>query len=361
MAVLDIEYVEYFTSEAAAAAEYFTELFGFTPVARNTTAATESLLLAQGTVRLVLTSGRATDEFLAVHGDGVADIALSCDDPERTLHTAATAGAVVTRSEQGRPVVSGFGDVCHTLLTAHRSAAAAGPLGRLPHGPGWRLLEGAQAALGTGDNGAAGGLRHGRRPGRVQLLDHVAVCIEGETLSEVADYYTAALGLERFSSEYVTMGDQAMDSIVVRSDSGLVTFTLVAPVPGKSPGQLDGFLGRNAGPGVQHLAFLVDEIIPAVREYRELGVEFLDTPGGYYDALAERFGGMREEIDDLRSTNVLADRDEWGYLLQLFTRSVTERNTMFCELIQRRGSKGFGSSNIRALYEAVERDRIVVE
>jgi 4-hydroxymandelate synthase len=350
MAVLDIEYVEYFTGDAAAAAEYFTELFGFTPVARNFAAATESLLLTQGTVQLVLTSGRATEEFLAAHGDGVADIALSCDDPERTLRTAATAGAVVTRSEQGRPVVSGFGDVCHTLLTAHRSA---GSLGRLPHGPGWRLLNGV--------HGTAGTAASGRRPGRVQLLDHVAVCIEGETLSEVADYYTAALGLERFSSEYVTMGDQAMDSIVVRSDSGLVTFTLVAPVPGKSPGQLDGFLGRNAGPGVQHLAFLVDEIIPAVREYQERGVEFLDTPSGYYDALAERFAGMREEIDDLRSTSVLADRDEWGYLLQLFTRSVTERNTMFCELIQRRGSKGFGSSNIRALYEAVERDRIVVE
>ena len=346
MAVLDIEYVEYFTDEAAAAAEYYSTMFGFTPVARNQAATTDSLLLTQGAVRLVVTSGPATQEFLAAHGDGVADIALSCDDPEYTLRTAAAAGAAVTRSERGRPVVSGFGDVCHTLFTSR----GADLLSRLPHGPGWRPLDGGQApAIIAGDGD------------RIRLLDHVAVCIEGGTLPEVANYYTAALGLERYSSEYVTMGDQAMDSIVVRSGSGLVTFTFVAPVPGKSPGQLDGFLRRNSGPGVQHLAFLVDEIIPAVREYQDRGVEFLDTPGGYYDALAERFAGMREEIGDLRSTNVLADRDEWGYLLQLFTRSVTERNTMFCELIQRRGSKGFGSSNIRALYEAVERDRIAVE
>lgn len=342
MAARDIEYVEYFASEAAAAVDYFSTSFGFTPVARNAAAATDSVLLTQGTVRLVITSGPGAEDFLAKHGDGIADIAISCDDPERSWRAAASAGALVTRSEHGRPVIPGFGDVSHTLLPH----AAAGSLRHLPHGAGWRLLNSPRTPATSG---------------RIRVLDHVAVCIEGGTLDAVADYYNAALGLDRYSSEYVAVGDQAMDSIVVRSDSDLVTFTLVAPVPGKSPGQLDGFLGRNSGPGVQHLAFLVDEIIPAVSEYRDRGVEFLDTPDGYYDALAERFAGMREEIDDLRAVNVLADRDEWGYLLQLFTRSATERNTMFCELIQRRGSKGFGSSNIRALYEAVERDRLVVE
>jgi 4-hydroxymandelate synthase len=110
---------------------------------------------------------------------------------------------------------------------------------------------------------------------------------------------------------------------------------------------------------VQHLAFLVDAIIPAVNEFRRQGVEFLDTPDVYYDALSERCPDMREEIVELRSADVLADRDEWGYLLQLFTRSPYKRNTLFYELIQRRGARGFGSANIRALYEAVERDRLV--
>jgi 4-hydroxymandelate synthase len=193
------------------------------------------------------------------------------------------------------------------------------------------------------------------------LLDHVAACVEGGTLTDYADFYKDAFGLTRYSSEYVTLGDQAMDSIVVRSPSGGITFTLVAPDPTKSPGQLNAFLHRNGGPGVQHLAFLVDDIIPAVREFQDRGVEFLSTPSAYYEMLVGRFPDMQEEISDLQAANVLADRDEWGYLLQLFTRSPHERNTLFYELIQRRGARGFGSANIRALYEAVERDRLAAE
>lgn len=196
-----------------------------------------------------------------------------------------------------------------------------------------------------------------RPTGQIRLLDHVAVCLEPDTLADYADFYRDALGLARYSAEYVAVRDQGMDSIVVRNASGGITFTLVAPDAGKSPGQLDAFLSRNDGPGVQHLAFGVDEILPAVREFRDRGVEFLSTPDGYYDALAERLAGLRGEIADLRAAHVLADRDEWGYLLQLFTRSPYERNTLFYELIQRRGARGFGSANIRALYEAAERDR----
>jgi 4-hydroxymandelate synthase len=197
--------------------------------------------------------------------------------------------------------------------------------------------------------------------GRIQLLDHVAICVRGDTLADYADFYTNAFEVSRYSTEYVQLGDQAMDSIVVRNLSGGITFTLVAPDAKKSPGQLDAFLDRNGGPGVQHLAFLVDEIIPAVRESRDRGVEFLRAPGAYYDMLIDRLIGMREEIADLQATDVLADRDEWGYLLQLFTRSPYERNTLFYEFIQRRGARGFGSANIRALYEAVERDRQAAE
>jgi 4-hydroxymandelate synthase len=192
----------------------------------------------------------------------------------------------------------------------------------------------------------------------VRLLDHVAVCLAGGTLQEYADFYRDAFGFSRYSSDYVAVGGQAMDSVVVRSASGRVTFTLVAPDPDKEPGQLDSFLERNGGPGVQHLAFLVDDIISTVGEARDRGVEFLNTPDTYYDLLVERFDGMAEQVADLRKTQVLVDRDEWGHLLQLFTRSPYERNTLFFELIQRQGSRGFGSANIRALYEAVERDRL---
>jgi 4-hydroxymandelate synthase len=317
--------------------DYFVSAFGFgrvgDPVTGSAAADTRSVLLRQGEVRLVVTSGPQASAFLDAHGDGVADIALRCDDVDESLARAVAAGARVSRSFRGDPVVTGFGEVRHTLVSAAR------PGGLWPASP--------QSAP---DPGA-----------RILRLDHVAVCVEGGTLGAHADYYRDALGLERYSSEYVAVGDKAMDSIVVRDAAEQVTFTLVAPDPGKNPGQLDAFLLRNGGPGVQHLAFLVDEIIPSVHELRARGVEFLDTPDAYYDLLAGRLGGMGEELARLRGTGVLADRDEWGYLLQLFTRSPHERNTLFYELIQRRGSRGFGSANIRALYEAVERDRLAAE
>jgi 4-hydroxymandelate synthase len=151
-----------------------------------------------------------------------------------------------------------------------------------------------------------------------------------------------------------------MDSVVVRSSSGGITFTVLEQDLTRSAGQVEAFLARNGGPGVQHLAFLVDDIISAVYQFRGRGIKFLRTPGSYYDMLAERLPGIHQEIANLRAADVLADRDEWGYLLQLFTRSPYKRNTLFYELVQRRGARGFGSANIRALYEAVERHELIV-
>ncbi|MGN9821162.1 4-hydroxyphenylpyruvate dioxygenase [Streptomyces sp. SD11] len=336
MTVHDMAHVELYTSHAPSTIDYFVSGMGFTRVADRVEADRSSILLRQGETRLIVTSGRGIWKFLDQHGDGIADIALTCDDVTKTRDAAVAAGAETFAPAHGNPVVSAFGGVTHTLLPRPSEPEA------WPPGRAW---EAAPQAPGVA-------------AGRVRLLDHIAVCVEGSALEDYADYYDAAFGMSRYSSEYVAVGDQAMDSIVVRSESGRVTFTLVAPDPTKSPGQLDAFLDRNGGPGVQHLAFLVDEIIPAVRELRDQGVEFLSTPGTYYDMLADRFTGMREKIEELRATQILADRDEWGYLLQLFSRSPYERNTLFFELIQRRGSRGFGSANIRALYEAVERDRL---
>ncbi|MGW3493584.1 4-hydroxyphenylpyruvate dioxygenase [Streptomyces sp. NPDC001020] len=338
MSVHDIAHVELYTKDAPSAVDHFVTGMGFRRIADVAQPDRSSVLLRQGGTQVIVTSGRGTWKFLDQHGDGIADIALTCDDVAETRSAALAAGAKPLDAEYDHPVVSGFGDVTHTLLPLRADAAEpALPLGR-------RWVAAPQPPAGP--------------RGRIRLLDHVAVCVEGARLTEYADYYRDAFGMDRYSCEYVAVGEQAMDSIVVRSASGGVTFTLVAPDPTKSPGQLDAFLDRNSGPGVQHLAFLVDEIIPAVREFRDRGVEFLATPGTYYDMLAERFTEMREQIAELRAGQILADRDEWGYLLQLFSRSPYERNTLFYELIQRQGSRGFGSANIRALYEAVERDRL---
>ncbi|MEE1806756.1 4-hydroxyphenylpyruvate dioxygenase [Streptomyces sp. BE133] len=335
MVVQDIAYVELFTRDKLSAVDYFESAMGFTRVADSVEVDRSSILLGQGDVQLVVTSGRGIWKFLDEHGDGIADIAMTCDDVAATRDAAVLAGAepVVSR---GNTAVSGFGSVVHTLVPAAGSSA-----GRLPPGHNWIPVGGTS-----------------RPQGRIRLLDHIAVCLQGDSIGAYADFYREAFGFSRFYSEYVTVGGQAMESVVVRSATGGVTYTLVAPDPGKESGQLDAFLERNGGPGVQHLAFLVDDIIPAVREFRDAGIDFLTTPDTYYDLLVERFEGLREIVDELRETQVLADRDEWGHLLQLFSRSPYERNTLFFELIQRRGSRGFGSSNIRALYEAVERERL---
>jgi 4-hydroxymandelate synthase len=338
MAARDIEYIELYASDEHDAADYLISSLGFTRIAECADPDKNSTLLRQGGVQLIVTAGPATAEFLDIHGDGIADIAFSCDDVAATCAEVSAMGGAVLDSAGDNPVVSGFGGVRHTLLPVTASDGAD-----LPSGRRWRAVAGAPSRPG----------------GLIAGLDHIATISAGGQLAANTDYYRAAFGLNWYSSEFTEVAGQAMDSVVLRSRSGGITFTMLQPDTSRKPGQLDSFLERNNGAGVQHLAFLVDAIVPAVNELRQQGVEFLDTPDVYYDALSERCPGMREEIAELRSADVLADRDEWGYLLQLFTRSSYERNTLFYELIQRRGARGFGSANIRALYEAVERDRLV--
>jgi 4-hydroxymandelate synthase len=338
MTAQNIEYVELYTSDHRSALDYFVSSLGFTQAAKSDSSAGHSVLLRQGGVQLVVTDGPATWDFLEAHGDGIADIAFSCDDVTETRDRAMAAGASLITSESGRVVVSGFGDTRHTLI-ARRVGSG------LP--TGWTWVELPSPAVWA--------------EGRISLLDHVAVCVAGGNLLSCADFYTEGFGLVRYSGEYTEMGDQAMDSIVVRSQSGGIIFTLLEQDMSKKPGQIQGFLSRNDGPGVQHLAFAVNDIVSAVHGFRDYGVQFLGIPDAYYDILARRLPDIQGEIAQFRSAGILADRDEWGYLLQLFTRSPYPRNTLFYEFIQRRGARGFGSANIKALYEAVERDGLTAD
>ncbi|GAA3200021.1 4-hydroxyphenylpyruvate dioxygenase [Dactylosporangium siamense] len=333
MTVLRIGHIEMYAADRPSAVDYFVSAFNFTDVAHARTAGAESSLLECGDVRLIVTDGPSTAEFIERHGDGIADIAFVCDDVDATRERALRAGA----RPVGETAIEGFGAVRHSLLP--ESTRYTPP--PLP----WTAAE-----------------RPGRdRPRHILALDHIAGVLTGGDLHERVAFYIDALGFHRYSGEFIEIGSQAMDSIVVRNDAGTATFTFLEPVTSRSAGQLDAFLERNQASGVQHLAFLVDDVVAAVRDFEAGGVEFLSTPGAYYDALADRLQEMSLEIADLRATNVLADRDEWGYLLQLFTRSPYPRNTLFYELIQRRGGRGFGSANIRALYEAVERDRVIAD
>jgi 4-hydroxyphenylpyruvate dioxygenase len=188
-------------------------------------------------------------------------------------------------------------------------------------------------------------------------IDHFGTSIEAGTLNEWVDYYRQVFGFQLVYEEDVVTANSAMHSKVVQSRSGIVKFPMQEPALGKRKSQIEEYLESYHGSGVQHLALLTDNIIATVQALRESGIDFLYTPDTYYEALEHRVGTIEEDIDELREQHILIDRDEWGYLLQIFSKPVQSRPTFFIELIQRKDARGFGSGNIKALFEAVERDQ----
>jgi 4-hydroxymandelate synthase len=280
----------------------------------------------------VVTTGRGVWRFLDKHGDGIADIALTCDDMKAAQEAAVGVGARPIPSRYRVPCVSAFGDVCHTLLPRR-------PANTAPPGRRWVAASEPPAPSAA----------------RIRLLDHVAICLERGTMEDQAAFYGNAFGFS--ASAQAAVGGQAVGSTVVRSESGHVTFALAAaPDTATEPGPLDDFLRRNGGAGVRSLAFLTDDIVPTVRGFRERGVEFRRTPDAHDDQSADRFTGLA----DLRDAHVLADGDAGAYLLQAFARSPHERNTLSYDLIQRQGFPGLVSTGLMARYVAVERDQLAV-
>ena len=188
-------------------------------------------------------------------------------------------------------------------------------------------------------------------------IDHFAVCLNAGDLGPTVAFYERALGFRQIFEEHIVVGAQAMNSTVVQSASGAVTLTLIEPDRRADPGQIDDFLKEHHGAGVQHIAFNSDDAVRAVKALSRRGVEFLKTPEAYYNMLGERITLETHTLDALRATNVLADEDHGGQLFQIFTASTHPRRTLFFEVIERQGAKTFGSSNIKALYEAVELER----
>jgi 4-hydroxymandelate synthase len=191
------------------------------------------------------------------------------------------------------------------------------------------------------------------------------VCVPAGELDGTVRRYRDVFGLDQNFSERIVVGSQAMESKVVQSRSGGVTFTIIEPDTRLAPGQIDTFLQEHDGAGVQHVAFRTDDIRAGVRDCAVRGITFLSTPAAYYAELPERLGSLGVPVSELQELNVLADRDYAGVMLQIFTASSHPRHTLFFELIERRGARTFGSNNIKALYEAVQRqldaERAVVQ
>jgi 4-hydroxymandelate synthase len=330
-----ITHLELYTADHHAAVDHLTRL-GLVPAdpAPAPRPGRETTVLSVGAATLAVTaptgSGGPVAEYLDRHGDGIAEIVFSCDDVEATLGQALAAGARVDGTDDeatGRAAVRvpGLEPVRHVLVPAE------GELARPAVGP--------------------------TQPG---LIDHIALCVRSGAVVQVAGFYQHGLGLDLFFSEFTEVGNQAMDSLVVQSASGGVTFVIVESTPGREPGQLDTFIASNDGPGVHHIAMLVDDLVGYTAQATERDIRFLDAPDAYYDLAHDRDPRVAEDLATVRGTGILVDTDEWGELLQIFTRSPYPRGTLFYEVIERREARTFGTRNIRALYEAVEQARNTV-
>ncbi|MGX8904477.1 4-hydroxyphenylpyruvate dioxygenase [Streptomyces netropsis] len=354
MTVHAVDHVGLQVADAAEAARYFCDAYGFHIEAEANPgtgfADGHSLVLAHGGVRLVVTSADHPEqpgaEFVARHGDGVRDVAFSSTDVAADFARAIAAGAEAVQEPRvfeedgaGRVVVAVIGThegLLHSLVQRDT--------------PDGAFLPGRYRPLPVAASGepAAPLLRS---------VDHLALCLAPGSLDTWVSFYERALGLRHTYNESIKVGGQVMDSKVVQDETRGITFTMVEPRAEGKRGQLHDFLDNFGGPGVQHIAFGTDAITDAVRGLAERGVEFLSTPAEYYNGLAGRGIDVGVDTEVLRELSLLVDQDEWGHLIQIFTRSPYPRRTVFFELIQRVEARTFGSGNIKALYEAVERER----
>ncbi|MEC9354407.1 MAG: 4-hydroxyphenylpyruvate dioxygenase [Candidatus Thermoplasmatota archaeon] len=343
-----IHHVELWVGNAKQAAYYYRQAFGFSQVAyaglETGLRDRASYVLEQGRVRLVLSTPLSGDNgmssHLVQHGDGVHDVAFHVDNADACFTAAIERGAKIASEPQTLSDANGsvrhaaihtYGDTLHSFIS-HDDYDG-------PFLPGYRAAP---------DAGKSVGLR---------FVDHIVGNVELGKMDVWAGFYANVLGfsqLQHFSDEDISTEYSALMSKVMESDNGRIKFPLNEPAEGRRKSQIEEYLDFYDGPGVQHVALLTDDIIKAITNLRANGVEFLEVPDTYYDDLQERVGVIDEDMEAIRKLRILVDRDDEGYLLQLFTKPVEDRPTLFYEIIQRKGSRGFGQGNFKALFEAIE-------
>ena len=349
-----IDHVELYVGNAAQAAYYFAHAFGFTETAYRglETGSRErvSHVLEQGRIRLVLTAtlkgGDEIADHHARHGDGVHKIALSVPDAAAAYEHAVAQGArgVVTprweEDEHGRVQLSAietYGDTLHLFVQREGYKGAFLPgyerRAEAPRDPEDMLLMG---------------------------IDHIVGNVELGHMEEWVAYYERVFGMTEmlhFSDEAISTEYSALMSKVVTSGDGRVKFPINEPAEGKRKSQIEEYIDFYNGAGAQHIAVATRDIVRCVTELRGRGVEFLTIPESYYEEVPGRIGQIDEDIEDLRRLGILVDRDDEGYLLQIFTKPTGDRPTVFFEVIERHGARGFGEGNFKALFEAIEREQ----
>jgi len=348
------DYVEFYVGNARQAAYYYRSAFGMTLVAysgpETGTHDRASYVVQQNKVRFVLTTPLETDHAIAEHiqrhGDGVRDIALWVDDAESAYRETTARGAKgvrqpeMLRDEHGEvriSAIAAYGDTIHSFIERRRY------LGIFL--PGYIAVNGPDLVA---------------RPVGLNYIDHMVGNVGWGEMNRWVEFYQNVMGFrlyQHFDDQDISTEYSALMSKVMANGNGRVKFPINEPAVGRKKSQIEEYLEFYKGPGVQHIAMATNDIVETVSKLRDQGVEFLRVPGTYYQDLEKRVGKIDESVEDLERLGILVDRDDEGYMLQIFTRPVEDRPTLFYEVIQRKGSRSFGKGNFKALFEAIEREQ----
>jgi 4-hydroxyphenylpyruvate dioxygenase len=352
-----VDQVRFFVGNARQSAYFYRNAFGFDVVAYaglETKMRHEAgYVLKQGQITFVLASPLGPEHpessRLVQHGDGVQDIALEVDNVESSYQIATERGAVgvtpPTLLEDKHGVyefatIQAYGDTTHTFVNHDRYRGV--------FAPGYEAIDAERYSPRTFQSVG------------LAAIDHIVANVEEGKMDEWVNFYKQVMGftqLVHFDDKDISTEYSALMSKVVQGGNGRIKFPINEPAQSKRRSQIEEYLQFYRGPGVQHIALATGDITESVRALRDNDVSFLKVPPAYYDALPERVGPIAEELSELAELGILVDRDDDGYLLQIFTKPVEDRPTLFFEIIQRRGSRSFGKGNFKALFEAIEQEQ----
>ena len=348
------DHVEFYVGNARQAAHYYRSAFGMTLTGYSgpETGVRDraSYVLEQGKIRLVLTTALQPDHPIAshvqLHGDGVRDIALEVDDAAAAYRETTKRGArsvrepFTLRDDMGEvrmASIAAYGDTIHTFVERRNYKG--------PFLPGFVAVPGPDKVA---------------RPAGLKYIDHMVGNVGWHQMNIWVKFYEEVMGFrlyQTFDDKDISTEYSALMSKVMANGNSRIKFPINEPAEGRKKSQIEEYIQFYKGPGVQHIAMGTGNIVESVARLRDQGVEFLRVPSTYYRELSARVGKIDEPIDQLEELGILVDRDDEGYMLQIFTRPVEDRPTLFYEIIQRKGSRSFGKGNFKALFEAIEREQ----
>jgi 4-hydroxyphenylpyruvate dioxygenase len=352
--LLGTDHVEFYVGNARQSAHYYRSAFGFklTVYSGPETGVRDrvSYVLEQEKIRFVLTTPLRPDHPIAdhikLHGDGVRDIALTVDDAESAYRETVKRGArsvrepFTVRDDHGEvrmASIAAYGDTLHTFVERRNY--------RGPFLPGYLAVAGPDKVS---------------RPAGLKYIDHMVGNVGWNQMNTWVKFYEDVMGFrlyQTFDDKDISTEYSALMSKVMANGNGRIKFPINEPAEGRKKSQIEEYIEFYQGAGVQHVAMGTGNIIKTVSQLRDQGVDFLRVPSTYYRELTGRVGKIDEPIDQLEELGILVDRDDEGYMLQIFTRPVEDRPTLFYEVIQRKGSRSFGKGNFKALFEAIEREQ----